>query len=634
MLLSLMRKHAKSWLIKFLIGIIALVFIFYFGYSASSREGRKVAFVNGEMISGLEYDKAYRSMLEALQREYKSVWSDGLVKAFNIKNRALDKLITQKLVSQEAKRIGLEVTEKEIQNEIMANPAFQFKGRFDESRYRSLLTNNRMKPEDFEAEFAQDLLQKKVGQLLMTFLPVTDQETLDHYAFSNGKVKIGFVKFLSEQFKEAVQTDQISLEKYFKDHREEYRIPDKIKINYILIDPDAFEGKVVIKDQQMNDYYEDYIENFKQKKQVKARHILFKLARDASKEEEKKVREKASPVLEKARKGEDFIALAKEYSEGPTAKEGGDLGYFSQGQMVKPFEEVAFKMKKGEISDLVRTDFGFHIIFLDDIKEARTKSLEEVRQVIEKTLKGLAHSDLAHEKALSMIDQMPYDVELAKYAQEHGLSAKLTDYFAQSEPIPGIKGDEKLRKSLFSLEKNDISELIEFEDKFYIIQVVDKKTSTLPELAEVSEKVKESFISFLAVEKAKSAAEVYLGRLKGGESWEKLAKEMNLSPETTELFTRNDYISQIGYSPELQEAAFLTGENDQYPAKVFETDNGVFVIRWEGEEGIDEKKYQKEKEKYRHSLMRAKHQQIFQGWLEKLKIKADIEILQPFDNEV
>ena len=634
MLLSLMRKHAKSWLIKFLIGIIAMVFIFYFGYSFSSKEGRKVAYVNGEMISGVEYDKAYRSMLDALQREYKSVWSDSLVKAFNIKNRALDKLITQKLVSQEAKRIGLDVTEKEVQNEIMGNPAFQFQGRFDENRYRSLLTNNRMKPEDFEAEFTQELLQKKVGQLLMTFLPVTDQETLDHYVFSNGKVKIGFVKFLPEQFKEAVQTDQTSLEKYFKDHLEEYRIPEKIKIAYILIDPDAFKGKVVIQDQEVNNYYEDYLESFKQKKQVRARHILFKLDRDASKEEEEKVREKASSVLEKARTGEDFIALAKEYSEGPTAKDGGDLDYFSQGQMVKPFEDVAFKMKKDEISDLVRTDFGFHIIFLEDIKEARTKSLEEVRQDIEKTLEGIAHSDLAHEKALSMIDQMPYDVELAEYAPEHGLSSNLTDYFAQNEPVPDIKGDEKLRKSLFSLEKNDVSELIEFGGKFYIIKVKDKKTSTLPELAEVSEKVKEDFISYLAVEKAKSEAEAYLDRLKGGESWEKLAKEMNLSPESTELFTRNDYISQIGYSPDLQEAAFLTNENDRYPEKAFETDNGVFVTRWEGEEGIDEEKYQKEKEKYRLSLMQAKHQQLFQGWLENLKKRAAIEILQPFDNEV
>ncbi|MFH1487482.1 MAG: SurA N-terminal domain-containing protein, partial [Pseudomonadota bacterium] len=595
MLLSLMRRHAKSWLIKFLIGIIAVVFIFYFGYSFSSKEGIKIAQVNGEPISGIEYDKAYRSLLETLQRQYQNVWNDSLVKAFDIKNRALEKLISQKLVSQEAMKIGLDVTEKEIQNEIIASPAFQFNGRFDENRYRSLLTNNRMKPEDYEAEVAQDLLQRKVGQLLMTFLPVTDQEVRDQYIFSKGKVKISFVKFLPEQYKEIVQIDQVELEKYFKEHQQEYRIPEKIDVAYIVIDPETFKDRVSVTDAEVKGYYEDHIEAFKQKKEVKARHILFKLKPDASEEEEKASREKASKVLEKARKGEDFASLAKEYSEGPTAEEGGDLGYFSEGQMVKPFEEAAFKMKKGEISDLVRTDFGFHIILLEDIKEARTKTLDEVGKEIADNLTLIACTDLAHEKALSMTDQMPYEVDLSKYAPEHGFSVTRTGYFARNEPIPFIKGDDKLRESLFSIQKNEVSELIEFEGKFYIFQVSDKKPSTLPGLAEVSEKVREDFRLFLIRENAKSAAEGYLDQLKAGKEWESFAKAQAKSPETTDFFTRDDFISQIGYSPELQEEAFFLSESRRYPDKVFQNESGVFVIRWEGEEGIDEKKFQEEK---------------------------------------
>ena len=128
MVLSLMRKHAKSWLIKFLIAIIAIVFIFYFGYSFTSQRGVKVASVNGENISGLEYQKAYRGLLEALQKEYKDVWSDNLIEVFDLKNRALENLIDQKLLSQEARRIGLDINEKEIQDQIMAYPAFQFQG--------------------------------------------------------------------------------------------------------------------------------------------------------------------------------------------------------------------------------------------------------------------------------------------------------------------------------------------------------------------------------------------------------------------------------------------------------------------------------------------------------------------------
>ena len=173
MLLSMMRRHAKSWLIKLLIGIIAVVFIFYFGYSFTSKEGVKVAVVNGEIISGLEYQKAYRDLLANLQKQYKNVWSDNLIKVFDLKNRALEGLIDEKLLSQEARRIGLDVTKEEIRNEILAFPAFQFRGGFDEDRYRTLLLNNRMKPENFEKSVAQELLQRELGQLLSTFLPVS-----------------------------------------------------------------------------------------------------------------------------------------------------------------------------------------------------------------------------------------------------------------------------------------------------------------------------------------------------------------------------------------------------------------------------------------------------------------------------
>jgi len=628
-----MRRHAKSWLIKFLIAIIAVVFIFYFGYSFTSRNGVKVALVNGEPISGLEYQKAYRTLLEALQKDYKNVWSDNLIKVFDLKNRALENLINQKLVSQEAKRIGLDITEKEIQNEILSHPAFQFKGRFDESRYRSLLQHNRMKAEDFEAGVAQELLQKKIRQFLITFSPVTDQEILDHYTFSNQKAKISFIKILPEKFKESVSIDNTAMENYFNENKERYRVPEKIKITYITIDPDKFREKIPVNDQLIKDFYEDNIEMFKQEKQIKARHILFKLKRDASEDETNKVREKALSILKRAQGGEDFALLAKKYSEGPTREGGGDLGYFSKGQMIKPFEEAAFKMKKGQISDLVRTSFGFHIIKVEDIREAGTKSLEEVGEQIRETIIKNTSMDLAHEKALSLIDQMPYQVDLVQYARQHNVPISHSDYFSQNEPISDIGGDKKLWESIFSLQKKDMSELIEVGDRFFIILVVEKKPSRLPEIKEVSDGVKEDYIEHLAILKAKSVGEEYLAKLRGGKSWDDLIKESNLTPETTDFFTRQGPIPKIGYIPELQEAVFNLGENKRYPDRIFENEEGVFVIRWEGEEGIDEKKYTQEKERYRYSLLMAKHQDIFKDWLENLKKEATIEIVNPVSNE-
>jgi len=633
MLLSLMRKHAKSWLIKFLIAIIAVVFIFYFGYSFRSGEGIKVATVNGDPITGVEYQEAYRNLLQGLQRQYKDVWNDKLIEVFDLRNRALQGLIDKKLVSQEARRIGLDVTKKEIQQKILSYPAFQFKGRFDEGRYRYLLQNNRMKPEDFEAAVGQGMLDEKVRQFLMTFSPVTDQEVRDQYTFLNEQVKIGYVQFLPEDFKKSVKIDQASLEKYFDEHKEDYRVPEKAKVTYIVIDPESFKSKVTLTDEEIKEYYEYNIDAFKVPRKVKARHILFKVGKDAPEEEINKVKERAAKVLEEAKKGEDFAALAKKYSEGPTAKDGGDLGYFSEGQMVKPFEEAAFKLKKGEISGLVRTDFGFHIIKVEDVQPARTKSFEEVRKQISENLIETQASDVAHEAALSLLDQMPHKVDLKTYAAEKGVVSKETDYFAQDEPISTINGDQKLTQSLFSLDKDEISDVLESGGKFYIFQMMEKKPSTLLTLKEAGDKAKEDYLSYRALEEAKSAADAYQAKLKEGKGWTELAKENGLQPRTTDFFTRQGGIPDLGYSPEIMEAAFSVNEKERYPAKALESDKGVIVMRWEGQKGINGDQYEKEKGQYHDALVQLRRQSVYNNWLENLKKAAQIEISDSFDNE-
>ena len=628
-MLSLMRKQAKSWLIKFLIGIISLVFVFYFGYSFTSREASKLAYVNGDLITRLAYDKEYRDMVDAFRKQYGDAWNDNLIKVLGLKNRALQNLINRKLISQEARKLGFDVTKSEIQKAIMAYPAFQTNGQFDVRRYQALLDQNRMRPEDFEQGIAQQLLQEKLQQFLLTFLPVTDDELRDAYTLSQEQVNLSYLLIKPDRFKASLKIDPSAMEAFFKAHKEDYRVPEKIKLDYIAIDPANFKDKVKVTEQEIKEYYNYNINSFKIPEKVCARHILFRLKEDATKEETVKVREKAEAVLKKARAGEDFAKLAKEYSEGPTRKNGGDLGCFSKGKMVKPFEEAAFKLKKGEISDLVRTQFGFHIIKVEDIQPAKTKTLDEVRSQIEDTLKKSDTTDLAHEKGLSLIDQMPYEVDLRKYAAENKLSVGDTDFFSLQQPIPGLGGDEKLRQSLFSLEKNEASELIELHGKFYIFQVVGRKASYLPELKDVKEAVKTDFLNHLAAEKAKSTAEEYLHELAKGKKWEQIAKESGVSPEETGFFTRRGPVPKIGYDEELLDAAFNLNKDKRYPEKVFENPAGAYIIRWEAYKGIDEKKFQKEKDQYRFSLMRLKQQTVFQTWLDALRKTAKVKIVAP-----
>jgi peptidyl-prolyl cis-trans isomerase D len=629
MVLSLMRRHAKSYLIKFLIGIIAIVFIFYFGYSFKAGRASKVAEVNDEIITGTEYDKSYRDLFEAMRLQYKELWNDNLVRLFNLKERALERLIYQKLMTQEAKKLGLGVTHEEIQRTIIAYPAFQVNGLFDVGRYRALLSQNRMTPEDFEANVSQELLQEKLKQWLGTLVPVTDREVRDQFVFSNEKVKVSFVEFKADDFKKGVKVETGPMEEYFKEHKEEYRIPEKIKLTYAVIDPEGFKAQVTLNDDEIKAYYEYNVETFKELKQVRARHILFKVKEGASEDEEKGVREKAKAVLEEAKKGADFAELAKKHSEDlSNKKQGGDLGYFPSGRMTKPFEDAAFSLKPGEVSDLVRTEFGYHIIKVEEVKEARTKGLDEVRNEISKRLIHGRSVELAHERGLSFLDQMPYVADLSTFAAERGLTAKETDYFSQDQPIPDVGGDDRLKQSLFSYDEKETSELIELNNKFYIFQIAGKKPSYIPELTEVKDKVSEAYTQFLTAKEAVAAAEAYLNELKKGKEWKGLAEEKGMTPAETDSFGRRGSIPKIGYLPELTEAAFNLNENRPYPEKVYSNPSGsAYVIRWEGKAPIDEKKFEEDRPKLRFSIAQAKQAATFQQWLDDLKARADIEIL-------
>ncbi len=631
MVLSLMRKHAKSWLIKFLIGMIAIVFVFYFGYSFRSGGVVKIAYVNGELITGVEYDKAYRDLLDRYMRQYGEAWNNKLIKTLKLRTRALEGLIEQKLISYEAKRLGLSVTEKEIQEAILKYPAFQVNGRFDMGRYRALLGRNKMKPEDFEDAMALDLLQQKIRQLLLSFCPVSDQEVKSHYSYLNEKIKIGFVRFEADKFKEQVKVSKEDVLEFFEKHREEFRIPEKIKVAYIRLDPKEFEKDVSISPEEVKEYYEYNLDSFIEPEKVKARHILFRLKRGASKEEEEAVRKKAEAVLKEAKEGKDFAQLAKKYSEGPTKDKGGDLGWFSRGQMVKAFEEAAFGLEKGQISDLVKTEFGYHIIKVEDKRPRRTKPLEEVKDEIIKTLKKSKAAELAHEKGLTLMDQMPYDVELASYAKEHGLKVQTTPLFSMDKPIPGVPAGQKVREVLFSLEKGETSDLVEILGKFYIFQVVERKPSHLPELKEVEGKVRKRVIEEKAAQMANEAAERFLAQVRSGADWNKLAKEKGLTAQSTDYFTRRGPVPNIGYEPGLQEMVFALSEKEPYPKKVYVSGNSSYVVRWEGFKGIDPKEYEKDKDRYKFSLMYLKHNEIFKQWLEALRQKAQIEIVTPVD---
>jgi peptidyl-prolyl cis-trans isomerase D len=629
MFITMMRKHSKSIIIKVMVGLIAVVFVFWGIYTIRGRPGTKIAYVNGDLISGLEYETVYREMLKSLQEQYKEYWNENLIEVFQIKQRALESLINKRLVSQEAERLGLGITDEEVANAITTYPAFQVDGEFDEGRYQSLLRYNRMEPADFESGIMLDLLGQKINQSIESFFPIPRAEILHYYTYEKERIGIDFVSFDPGDFKARVEVNEAEKKEYFEQNKEKYRIPAKIKIATLTIDPADYLDEVTAAEGEISEFYELNPERFKDPEQIKARHILIKVSQGASESEDAKAKERALAILKEAKEGKDFSSLAEKHSQGPTASKGGDLGYFTRGQMVKPFEELAFSLKKGEVGGPVRTRFGWHIVKVEDRKDAHVKTLAEVRDQIETAIKTDMAREMANERMLTLLDQMPYDMNLVTYAAQHEFSAKESEYFPRNGPIPGFGNDERLRRSINTLEKGETSEVFEHDGKFHLIQIVATQDSYIPEADQVSDKLNKDLEDHLALAAAKKEAERFLEELKGGADWGEILRKQGLTADKTELFRRGQSVPTIGYAPALSEAAFALSAETRYPNQVFEVNKKVYVIRWREGKGIDMEEFEKERKRYEEKLTTAKVGRIFNAWLQSLKEKAEIKIVTP-----
>jgi len=623
-----MRKHAKSWIINILIGAIVVVFIFWGVGSFRQQDLTKVATVNGVPISMAEYQEKYRQMYEAAKAQYKDYLDEELLKILNLKKQAVDSLISEHLIFQQAQALGIETTPETLQQEIARTPIFQVDGRFSKRRYQTMLGRFHYTPQQYEEAVARGQSSNQLIRLITSLAKVSSAEIVEYYHFTKDQIDINFLYLQKDKYKDQVKLTDEDIQAYFGKEREKYRVPNQAKVMYLAIRPKDLEGKVQVDDDEMTDYYELNLDKYREPEKVKARHILFRLAPDASPEEVEKVKKKAEAVLDLARKGQDFAKLAEKYSEGPTAKQGGDLGWFAQDQMVKPFSEAAFKAEVGAITDLVRSDFGFHIIKVEDHKPAGTRSFEEAKPDIRRQIVQDKSTDAAADLANQAYEKVSLSQDFEGVAKEMGFEPKTTGFMRADKPLVDAGQDVKFNEVALSLKPGEIGPLVDLADGHYLIKNLESKASYLPELDEVRETVVVDLTDQRAMELARKAAEDFLAQVAKGGEWDKLAEAGGLQSQSTGFFSRNDVIPKIGYDEKIKTAAFALKAKGQTVDKPIPNPQGYYVIRLRDQLPADKDALAKGKDELTRSLLRAKGQSYFYQWLEAVKSKSQIDIEQ------
>jgi peptidyl-prolyl cis-trans isomerase D len=628
-MLRFMRQQAGNWLIKVLLGAIVIVFIFWGVGSFRAQRGGRVALVNGDQITLDEYRETYNNLIEQLRERFGNNLNEDMIKMLQVKNQALNQLIDKKLLVQEARRLKFRVSDKELADSIMKIGAFQRGGVFDKRLYQNVLGRLRMTPEEFEIAQRDAMLIERVKVLITSSAKVSDQEVREWFNWSNALVNIDFVRFDPDKYKDIKASIQ-EIKAYFEKNKENYKTDAMVKVRYLRFDPVAYESKVSISDAELQDYFDENREEFNTPKTVEARHILLKVDQNAGPENVEKARKRALDILKMAREGKDFSELAKKYSEGPTRSRGGYLGKFKREAMVKPFADKAFSMKAGEISEPVRTRFGWHIIKVEKVNEASSLSFDEAKKKIQKKLTKNKSKNLAYDQAEAVSDVSFEGDDLLKSAKKQNLKILTTDFFTKKGPEKGIKNRAKFASAAFDLAVMEISDIQEFENGYYILQVIEKIPEKIPELKKVKEKVRVDLIQEKQEEKAKKDADTFLSALKSGKSMTTESKHFNVTPTTTGFFKRNDSIPKIGFEREVFKAAFQLSPEQKLPEKPIKGTKGYYVFQLKDRKTPESEELNTEKASIKQKLLQEKKARTFDALLAQIRSNSEITIKEGF----
>jgi peptidyl-prolyl cis-trans isomerase D len=620
-MLDRMRRH-QSWL-KWILGVVVVAFIFIYVPSflgtpgGNSSANAAIATVDGRKVLVGTFQRAYNQQVQAIRNAYGEQFNDQMLQQMQIGPRLLQQLIDDEAVQVEAERLGLRVSDAELSQRIQSIPGFQENGKFiGDARYQQLLKVQRppILVTDFERDVRRQMLSEKMQSLVTGWVQVEDKEVEQEYLKRNEKVKLELAIFTASQFRNTIQPTDAELTAQFTANTDKYRLPEKRRVKFLAVDSNSLKAKMTATPQEVQALYEQSKASFSTPEQVRASHILLKTeGKDAA-----AVKKQAEAILAKAKApGADFAALAKQYSEDSSKDDGGDLNYFARGRMVKPFEDAAWPLQVGQISGLVESEFGFHIIKLTDRKAAITRTFDQVRPQLEDQIKADKARTAAGTKATELASQIKTAADLDKVARTEGLAISDSGLFAREEPLAGLGFAPGVAAKAFDMEVGKVSDKLDTQQGFVWITLVEIKPSAVPTLDQVKDRVKDDVVRVKAVDVAKARAATMAKS--AGANFAAAAKAAGVEVKTTDMMARGTALPEIGINQQVEDVVFKlkTGET----SAPISTDNAVVVARVKEKQDVKPEEVTTAKAALRDELRQQHQGQFFAAYMTKAREK-------------
>jgi len=623
-MLDFVRNNKK--ITQVFLALITLPFAFW-GVDSFVRNadvGAEVATVGGSKISRQELQSALREQQERMRAQLDGKLDPALFETPQMRRAVLDSMVTQRLLAEQARKARLVVGNEQLVQFIGGVPSLQENGKFSRERYEALVAAQGMSKEMFEARLRQDMAMQQL------MLPVTEAGIVSQAAAGRWLAtqleqrEIGELRLLPEAYAGQVKLSADAVQKYYEANRKKFELPEQVRAEFLVLSRDALTAQATIRDEEVKTYYQSHADRFKEGETRRASHILIRAAKDAPDAEAKAAKARADELLTQTKKTPgDFARLAKQNSQDPgSAEKGGDLDWFGRGAMVKAFEETAFALKEGQISDVVRSDFGFHIIRVTGVRPERVKPLDEVKAGILAELKREAGMK-TYAEAAEAFGNMVYEQadSLKPAAEKWKLEPRQTQWLARGGKLPAPFDNPKLAAALFSddgLKNKRNTEAIEIAPGTLVsARVLEHKPAALQSLDVVKGDIEKHLIREEALNLATKDGEEKLARLAKGE-----AVDLKWSPARSVSRTE-----PLGLPPDALRAVFKA-DAGKLPAHagVAAPGNGYALYRISsvkvGEAAKDDPRGRALVQQYARFVT----EEEFSAWMSTLKEKFPVEI--------
>ncbi|MBK6631251.1 MAG: SurA N-terminal domain-containing protein [Betaproteobacteria bacterium] len=559
--------------------LITLPFAFWGvdSYFRSAGGAGELASVGGSSISRQDFSQALRDQQERLRGQLGRDFNPAMLDTPEARQAMLDSLVTQRLLLLHAAKSGLTASDAQLIEVIGSIPALQEDGKFSKRRYEQALRAQGLSQAGFEAKLRQDLTLQQLVQAVSDTAVVSKAAAERIVAIQLEERLVSEVAIRPEQYAAQVKISTESVKEYYEKNRNQFEIPQQIRAEYVVLSREALAEQITVSPDEIKSAYDKNARNYETQEERRASHILIQSPADAPEAEQKAARARIDAIYQQVKKNPaDFAKLAKEHSQDPgSAQKGGDLGYFQRGAMVKAFEDAVFSLKENQVSDVVRSEFGYHIIRLTGIKAGKVRSLDEARETIAAELKAQAAGRKFAEAAEAFSNTVYEQTDSLKpAADKFKLQIRQTDFFDQANRVPAgpLAGNDKLFSALFSddaIKNKRNTDAIEVAPNTLVsARVLELRPAQLRTLESVKTEIEKRLLAEETARMAHKDGESKLARLNKGE-------ELALAWGQPQTVVRQP---MRGLTPEAQRAIFKA-TTDKLPAYTgMQLQSGAYML--------------------------------------------------------